>query len=98
MNDRKNSNDNSPGYFNLRNIKSDYYSVRNAPRYLKFYIPTDKDDINGTKGFILPIQFIKIVFLALYKLKMFFWNRITGSSFHKTSVSIFTYEIKVIAK
>jgi SAM-dependent methyltransferase len=54
-------------------------------------------DINCLDGFNIFIKIIRISFLKLFKIRYFFWNAITGSSFHKPSPTIFSYEIKVKA-
>ena len=54
-------------------------------------------DIDGTAGYPLYKKNIKKLFLWLYKKKINFWNRITSSSFHKPSIQIYTYELKVLA-
>ena len=40
---------------------------------------------------------VKKFLLFVYRTKINFWNRITGSSFHKPSRQIFTYDVKVLA-
>lgn len=37
-------------------------------------------------------------FLEIYKLNTLFWNKVTGSSYHAPSPTVFSYEIKVVAK
>lgn len=43
------------------------------------------------------VKAVKKFFLYLYNLKIDFWNYVTGSSFHKPSPRIYTWELKVIA-
>jgi SAM-dependent methyltransferase len=40
---------------------------------------------------------IKSVLLALFELRMSFWNKVTSSSFHKPSERIYSFEIRAIA-
>ncbi len=47
-------------------------------------------------GFLARI-FKKILF-RVYKCNIEFWNRVTGSSYHKQSPSIYTFDIKCTAK
>ena len=44
------------------------------------------------------MRWLKMLLLRLYRARMTFWNKVTGSSFHKPSPAIFTYELKAIAK
>lgn len=55
----------------------------------------DVDGLDGAKPLFKPI---KSLLLKLYKMKLSFWNRVTGSAFHKPSPEIVTYELKVLAK
>ena len=55
-------------------------------------------DPKGIENFNIIIRAIKNTFLPLYKSINFFWNAITGSSYHKPSPQIFTYELKVLAE
>jgi len=55
----------------------------------------DIDCSIGDKGFR---RIIRKFFLYLYKFNKSFWNKITCSSYHKPSLEIFSYEIKVKAQ
>jgi SAM-dependent methyltransferase len=48
-------------------------------------------------GASLIMKLIRKLLLNLYKGHVWFWNMVTGSSFHKSSPQIFSYEIKVLA-
>jgi 2-polyprenyl-3-methyl-5-hydroxy-6-metoxy-1,4-benzoquinol methylase len=39
----------------------------------------------------------KKLFLAIYKKKISFWNKVTGSSFHQSSPEIYTFDLTVLA-
>lgn len=52
----------------------------------------------GINGSNPVVQAVKRLLLGLYKLNYEFWNRITGSSWHRQSPNIFTFDIKVIAQ
>jgi 2-polyprenyl-3-methyl-5-hydroxy-6-metoxy-1,4-benzoquinol methylase len=41
---------------------------------------------------------LKKVLLRIYDLKVSFWNKVTGSSFHKPSPKVYSYEIKITAR
>jgi SAM-dependent methyltransferase len=41
---------------------------------------------------------VKLFLLKMYTANKLFWNRVTGSSYHKPSPIVFSYEIKVLAK
>lgn len=55
-------------------------------------------DIDGTAGNPLPVKIARRILLGLYRLRLWFWNRVTRSSFHVSSPDIFTYDLKVIAR
>lgn len=42
-------------------------------------------------------KYLRKFFLKIYKINHSFWNKITCSSYHKPSIEIFSYEIKVKA-
>ena len=54
-------------------------------------------DIDGLDESVLVKRVIKYLFLSIYKLNKKFWNKITSSYYHQSSLNIYTYEIKVIA-
>jgi 2-polyprenyl-3-methyl-5-hydroxy-6-metoxy-1,4-benzoquinol methylase len=54
-------------------------------------------DVDCTLGSTKIKTFIKKFFLAIYKLNIMFWNKITSSSYHQPSTQIFSYEIKAKA-
>jgi SAM-dependent methyltransferase len=53
---------------------------------------------NGTDFLPFYKKVIVKIFLAWYKLKQDFWNRITQSSFHKPSPRIYSFELKALAR
>ena len=55
----------------------------------------DPDGLEGTRP---VLRLIKKTLLLVYKTNLWFWNRVTGSYFHRPSPQIFTYELKAIAK
>lgn len=55
-------------------------------------------DPDCTAGLSWPKALLKRFLLSFYKLNINFWNRVTGSAFHKASPSIFSYELKCIAR
>lgn len=42
-------------------------------------------------------KYIRYMALKIYEFKLYFWNKITSSSFHTPSPKIYSYEIKAIA-
>ncbi len=54
-------------------------------------------DIDCSMGSPLIKKIIRKALLKLYKLNLSFWNKVTCSSFHKTSPQVFSYEIKAKA-
>jgi 2-polyprenyl-3-methyl-5-hydroxy-6-metoxy-1,4-benzoquinol methylase len=54
-------------------------------------------DIDCTSSLNFLKRTITKLFLFLYKQNYLFWNKITGSSHHRPSPLIFSYEIKVLA-
>lgn len=54
-------------------------------------------DIDCTAGLKCYQKVLRKVFLKVYKLNKKFWNIMTGSSYHKPSCQIFSYEIKLKA-
>lgn len=60
--------------------------------YIKFLDPEGMVDSR------FLIKLIKKFLLKIYRANNFFWNKITSSSYHKESPSIFTYDLKVLAK
>lgn len=55
-------------------------------------------DPDGTADNSFPLKLLRKLFLAVYRLDLWFRNRITRSAFHRPSPQIFTYEIKAIAR
>lgn len=55
-------------------------------------------DPDGLSESGLPGRWLRFLFLQIYKVNIWFWNRVTNSSFHKPSQPIFTYELKALAK
>jgi len=55
-------------------------------------------DIDCTEGLPIIIKLIRKFLLKMYTSKVHFYNKITGSSFHKQSPEIYSFEIKVLAK
>ncbi len=45
-----------------------------------------------------PVRWLRRPLLWLYRANTHFWNRVTGSSFHRGSPQIFSFELKVIAR
>lgn len=54
-------------------------------------------DIDSTDSDIFLKRIVKKFFLMIYKRNLYFWNKITSTSFHKQSVDIYSYEIKLVA-
>lgn len=54
-------------------------------------------DVDGLDELVPVRRLIKYAFLQIYKLNKKFWNRVTSSYYHQSSLNIYTYEIKVIA-
>jgi hypothetical protein len=44
------------------------------------------------------LRWLRRPLLALYRLNLQLWNKVTGSAFHRGSPQIFSFEIKVIAR
>ncbi len=55
-------------------------------------------DADGLSESSMPGRWLRFLFLQIYKFNIWFWNRVTNSSFHRSSQQIFTYELKVLAK
>jgi 2-polyprenyl-3-methyl-5-hydroxy-6-metoxy-1,4-benzoquinol methylase len=45
-----------------------------------------------------PVRWIRRALLLLYRANLAFWNRVTGSAFHRASPRIFSFEIKILAR
>ncbi len=70
-----------------------YFVLKSAGfKTVEFLDPDGLEDANPL------VKFIKKILLEIYKGKVNFWNRVTGSSFHIQSPQIFTYELKVLAR
>lgn len=70
-----------------------YYVLKSAGfRQISFL---DADGLDGARPLFKPV---KSLLLKCYKAKLSFWNWVTGSSFHKPSPEIVTYELKASAK
>lgn len=70
-----------------------YYVLKSAGfREVEFVDPL------GTAGCRPLAGAVKRVLISLYRAKTSFWNKVTGSSFHRPSPQIFTYELKVLAR
>ncbi len=54
-------------------------------------------DPQGVEGFCFVKKIIKKILLWIYITNKEFWNRVTGSSYHRPSPKIFGYEIKALA-
>lgn len=54
-------------------------------------------DIDCSLGLSFFKKAILRIFLAIYKIRITFWNRVTGSAFHQPSPQIYSYEIKAKA-
>ena len=52
----------------------------------------------GTTGSHPVVRFMKRILILIYKTKIAFWNRVTSSSYHRSSPQIYTYELKVLAR
>ncbi len=70
-----------------------YYVLRSAG-----YSSIDFLDPDGLSGARPIIKQIRIILLALYRMKTYLWNIATNNSFHRPSPQIFTYELKVFAR
>jgi SAM-dependent methyltransferase len=55
-------------------------------------------DPDCTAGLSWPKSVLKRLLLSFYQFNINFWNRVTGSAFHKASPQIFSYEIKCLAR
>ena len=55
-------------------------------------------DLDCTEGMQGWRKIFRTIMLGIYKFNYKFWNWVTGSSTHKPSQDIFTYEIKAIAR
>lgn len=55
-------------------------------------------DPERTKYLPFYVKYPVKVLLFFYKINYYFWNKITGSSFHKPSPIIFSFEIKVLSE
>ncbi len=55
-------------------------------------------DHEGLSGSPCLVRWLRIILLKIYKGNIWFWNRVTNSSFHKPSPQIFTYELKALVK
>ena len=55
-------------------------------------------DPDGLAGSAPLVRWLRIILLKIYKANVWFWNRVTNSSFHKPSPQIFTYELKALVK
>jgi hypothetical protein len=54
-------------------------------------------DPDCTEGLSLAKKIVRKLLLALYKINKQFWNRATSSSFHRPSLQVFSFELKVLA-
>lgn len=54
-------------------------------------------DVKCVEGLSLPKKFFRLLFLWVYKAKNKFWYLVTNSSHHRSSIQIFSYEIKASA-
>lgn len=55
----------------------------------------DKDCLDGVSGYK---KYARLVLLKIYRARIDFWNRVTGSSYHKPSPVVNSFEIKMYAK
>jgi SAM-dependent methyltransferase len=55
-------------------------------------------DPDGLSETPFPTRLIKRLLLRLYVANRHFWNRVTGSSYHRPSPELFTFELKVLAR
>lgn len=55
-------------------------------------------DSLGTDGSSVAGRLLKNALISLYRMRLAFWNQVTGSSFHKPSPQIFTFELKALAR
>jgi len=55
----------------------------------------DKDCLAGMQGYK---KIARIFLLKIYRINKNFWNKVTGSSYHKPSPIVNSYEIKMLAK
>lgn len=55
-------------------------------------------DTLGTAGSHPVARFAKRILIALYSAHLTFWNRVTNSSYHRSSSQIFTFELKAVAR
>lgn len=70
-----------------------YYVLRSAGFTNIYFL-----DQKGVEGANVLVKILRLFFLSIYRFNLFFWNRVTRSSFHRPSPQIFTYELKVLAK
>jgi SAM-dependent methyltransferase len=45
-----------------------------------------------------PLRWIKRLLLGIYRARLTFWNRVTGSAFHRPGPQVFTYAVKALAR
>lgn len=55
----------------------------------------DPDGLGDSKGLV---KWAKRVLLKLYCFNRWFWNKVTGSSYHKPSPAVFTFDVKMLAR
>ena len=54
-------------------------------------------DIDGTSDSRWFGKIIKKIFIFIYRLKKWFWNQVTESMYHPSSINIYTWELKAVA-
>ena len=55
-------------------------------------------DIDCTAGVSWPKKIIRQILLGMYTLNLTFWNKVTGSAFHRPSPKVFSYEVKAMGR
>lgn len=55
----------------------------------------DPDGLADSRGLV---KWVKSVLLKLYRANRWFWNKVTGSSDHKPSPAVFTFDVKMLAR
>lgn len=55
-------------------------------------------DIDLTEGASLQARIVRRILMPVYRANVKFWNKVTGSSYHRPSPEVFSYELKALMK